>query len=626
MITLNRLQRLLALTLALAASAVLCPSLHADNIVFPSEAGAINVKTAYGAKGDGKTDDTAAIQKAIDGTKGKPSTLYFPDGTYLLSDRVGMVGGKAHGKDRFVVFQGQSEKGTILKLKDNCPGFQDATKPKEVFSMHNGQSTGDAMRGYFNDFTVDTGKGNPGASGVRYFTNNTGGMRNVTIRSSDPKLVGGIGLDLTQSQNGPGFIKSVTVIGFDTGIALDNAFAMTFEHIRLANQNKVGFVCTQRVAMRDLISINRVPAVNISTGYATLALIDSELKGGSATEAAILKTGGLYLRNVKQSGYGAMVKDGKGQMILDKPAVTEWVQKDIGAFGGKKGEGLLLPVKETPEVPWETDPTKWELIPKGANTAAVQAAFDNAARGKKTTVAFPPGEDVVKIDGPIRVTGSVNRIVGMESLLPVSDPSGVFESGKKAVFTFENLTGPGIVVERFFKLGGWKGKRFIHMFENKTSKPLILRNLDINSTIRIPGGGGELYLEDVGGTPLKIGKGESAWLRQYNPESSTVDMLQVDGGTVWLLGLKTEGRATHVTATNGAKVEVLGGASYQSWGGQKLDPPMFKAANSDVFFSIGFYETDGARAFSTVAEQTNAGKTETLHKDKRSGNFRIYSK
>ena len=602
-------------------------SLHAENIVFPPEAGAINVKTQYGAAGDGMTDDTAAIQKAIDENTGKgPRTLYFPDGTYLLSDRVGLVGGKAHGPHRFLVYQGQSEKGTILKLTDNCPAFQDAAKPKEVFSMYNGQSTGDAMHGSFNDMTVDIGKGNPGASGVRFFTNNTGGMRNVTIRSSDPKRIGGIGLDLTQGQNGPALIKNVTVIGFDTGIAMDNAFSMVFEHITLEQQNKLGFLCTGRVAMRGLKSNNNVPAVRLGTGWATLALVDSELNGGSQGEAAIVSNvrPAVYLRNVKQSGYGALVKDSKGQMVKS-PSVVEWSEQEIGTFG-RKGVGLMLPAKETPEVPWETDFSKWELIPAGANTAAVQKAFDSAARSNKTTVCFPSGNGGVKIDGPIRVTGSVNRIVGMESVVDVSDPSGALKGGK-AVFTFENLTGPALVVERFFLLGGWKCPPDVTMFQNKTSKPLIVRNMGHNGSTRIPGGGGEFFLEDLSpgrsGT-LKVAKGESVWLRQFNPESTSSIMLDVDGGTAWWLGLKTEGRATHVAAKNGAKVEVLGGASYQSWGGQKLDPPMFQSVNSDLFFSIGFYEFK--LPFSVVAEQTIGSKTETLPKDKRSYNFRTYSK
>ncbi len=50
--------------------------------------------TSFGAKGNGTTDDTAAIQNALNqlGQSGKPSVLYLPAGTYKISSTLNLTG------------------------------------------------------------------------------------------------------------------------------------------------------------------------------------------------------------------------------------------------------------------------------------------------------------------------------------------------------------------------------------------------------------------------------------------------------------------------------------------------------------------------------------------------------
>ena len=45
----------------------------------------VNVKTVFGAKGDGTTDDTAAFQAALNSLAQSPAVLWIPSGTYVLT-------------------------------------------------------------------------------------------------------------------------------------------------------------------------------------------------------------------------------------------------------------------------------------------------------------------------------------------------------------------------------------------------------------------------------------------------------------------------------------------------------------------------------------------------------------
>lgn len=72
----------------IAAVSLVSTTLVADASTAALPGSAVNVRdSAIGAKGDGKTDDTAAIQTAID----RYHRVYLPQGVYRIDPRVGLV-------------------------------------------------------------------------------------------------------------------------------------------------------------------------------------------------------------------------------------------------------------------------------------------------------------------------------------------------------------------------------------------------------------------------------------------------------------------------------------------------------------------------------------------------------
>ncbi|MCD8483313.1 MAG: glycoside hydrolase family 55 protein [Verrucomicrobia bacterium] len=188
----------------------------------------------YFADPTGVQDSRAALQQALDDFPGsmlERPILYFPNGLYRLSgglvvDTHSQPGG---GSGRGVVFQGQSQSGTVLRLDDNATGFGNVSAPAVFIDFNQANDVAGAwqyvaFQTHVKDMTIDIGAGNPGAIGLDFCANNVGGVRNVLIRSSDPEGAGHSGL-LLSSIPGPQLLKNIELL------ALTGRFALARIHI-----------------------------------------------------------------------------------------------------------------------------------------------------------------------------------------------------------------------------------------------------------------------------------------------------------------------------------------------------------------------------------------------------------
>ena len=424
-------------------------------LTYPDDSGIVNVKLPpYRAKGDGVTDDTAALQRAINDWQGSGRIIYLPNGTYLVSQTLAFPAFSIGSGHNNVI--GQSRTGTILSLKNNT--FTDPNAAKAVLDLAN---TGAAQ--WFNNnvsnLTIKTGYGNPGAIGLKFYGNNISALRDVSILSGDRQGVTGLDMGYA-NENGPLLVKNVKIYGFDTGIrtgsdstgSLVNSF--TLEHITLQDQNVVAFKNTlQCLSIRDLVTIGSVEVLESASGVVTL--IDSTLQGNgiASTRAAISNGETLFARNVRTPGFGSAVMGTNG--ANSSPAnsgttLTEFISS-VSAPGTptlapslfpSQTKSMNLTIRETPTVPQDNvstwanvlsyrraetrtyngnvitdgngNPIKWL---EADDTRATQRAIDEGV----TTIYFPKGPRY-GITDTIILRNNLRRIVGMFSEFVVTTP------------------------------------------------------------------------------------------------------------------------------------------------------------------------------------------------------------
>jgi len=568
-----------------AASAALAPAATRgpDAVFWPDDSGYSSVRD-FGAKGDGQTDDTAAIQAAYNNKGG----IYFPPGTYLVGDTI-----TASPKRYFI--QGAGPGRTIIRLKDRAAGFGDPKSPKAVLRNWDEQigkgANGQAFRNSYHDLTIDVGAGNPGAIGILYFTNNQGSIINVRIRSSDPQKAGRAGIALAQNWPGPALFRHVEIDGFDDGIwSIINQYSFTFEHVTLTNQRHAGiFNSRQMLFIRGLMSRQQpgVPAILADSG--TVTIIDSNLAGSG--DAAIESGARLYARNVRTQGYRAAVKGKSGDVA--GPVVEEFAPSIVTLFD-TPGKSLELPIEESPDADW-TSPADWTSVAKfGAapdaadSTEAVQKAVDSDAR----ILYFPRGH--YNILGTVHVRGKVQRIHCMESNIGTGGGDG-------PVFRIEDGSAPFVLIGQLE--GDYQNKRLF--FEQATARPLVLRTMiPRGGFYKCSAKGAKLFLDDVCAAPCDFGNAV-VYARQLNPENMGTKVT-CDGGLFWVLGLKTEKAGTCVLVRGGGLAEIIGGYIYYNRGTKMPDgtnPEAFVCENA----SMSACGIAGGQAVS----ETRGGQTKT---------------
>jgi len=585
----------------------------AENIINPPRSGWVDVsKSPYNADTTGKTDVTAILQKAINDNDLGPGnsyrTIYLPNGNYLVSNTVQWSTGNSQGP----VFQGQSRKGVVIRLKDGTfTGTGSTASPKAVLA------TGDGVAQNFNkaifNLTVNIGSNNSGACGVYFYSNNEGIIENVDIISEDGQ--GSVGLHLGNGEQGPCMARKIYVKGFKYGVWGDALNSVTLSQIAVQGQSTCGLACGGRSMYVDsLTSINTAPAV---LNESDLVLINGNFAGGSASVPAITNNARIFARNITTSGYSKAISDlGQGRKIA---APTGMTINDYSSYGcltlfPSPLRSINLPIKRPPDVEWEQDTAKWANINdyktgNRTDVQALQAAIDDP---KKTSIIMP---DIWHtIDSPVYIRGNIKRIVGTCRVACEWGVSGPI----LGTFVITDGTAPVVQIERLNCQG-------TSIFQQSSRTVIVEAVTNEFEDPKVDNdradGTGDLFLIDCVARLKVTNPKAHVWAWQFNseqqsyffnskPDTSQAYNLKMLGGTAWIFGYKTEVYGTKGHFYN-AVAELLGFYNYAGCRG-RAEPTQFYAKESNISIVSGTQLVFGCPLYDTLVTVVRGGVTKNL--------------
>jgi hypothetical protein len=432
-----------------------------------------NVKD-YGAKGDGSSDDTAAINNAItdgqrcgkgcDSSTTTPALVYFPPGTYVVSAPIIQY--------YYTQLVGDAVNMPTLKAAPNFAGIAVIDSDPYDNTGANWYTNQNNFFRQVRNFNIDlTGLPKTTGTGIHWQVAQATSLQNIVFNmiqdtSSDNKQQG-----IFMDNGSGGFMSDLTFNGGSIGAFLGNQ-QFTTRNLKFNNCNTAIYMNWNWVWTFQGVSINNCGiGINMANGgsvqtVGSVVLADSTIAntpigittaynpGQSGTN------GTLVLDNVDMTANVPVAVQGSNQQTLlaGNALISSWTQGR--AYVGATGKAVQGSRNAVPKPAALTDSTgrivtkskpQYNTVPssqfisvkaKGAkgdgttdDTAAIQAVF--SAAGADDIVYFDHGAylitDTVKVPKNIKVVGEIWPLImagGSTNFKDESNPKPVFQVGE----------------------------------------------------------------------------------------------------------------------------------------------------------------------------------------------------
>lgn len=600
---------------------------HAER--FPADANRIDlVARGLTAEGDPSNSamnaviNTAVLRAALDDCLGRGHVMYAADGTYLFDGPLpwALSSGPHMGKwSSNCQLEGQSEAGVVFRLTDNNPSFQNSTTPLAFVATGStglglpaasGGGCGDeGFRNGIYDLTIDIGAGNPGARGVQWCGSNRASMRNVTVRTSDPDRRGSTGV-YVQVHSGPSLIQNVTVEGFDfcaRGGGVQSS--ATFSRIRCVQPRLFGVEAgVNPFFVEDLEVEGPVTGFRALSPGAHFSLIHAAFTGGDPNKPGVQLGDATYLpkgllRDVTCTGCSAALRVQTttipGLSVVEHATHAPWQP-----FPGTPAQTLRLPEDYAP-APYYVDPTvdpnawanarSYGADPTNGNddSAGIQAALNSGrpiVYHPRSTTSPPSAFSEYHLQQPVTVPPTVRRWYLGEQYLR----SAFTSATPAALIRIEggDASTPPLTIERAWPTSTGLGQAV--WIEHASPRTLYIRDVGFGGAqdyaLIVREGAGPVFADNFGGG-FQLEPGTSFSGRQYNHENERTSINR--GGTVRILGGKSERDFILIATSEGGRKEVLGWDSHPGINTPSGLPegPAFTAVNSEMSLSFRGFAT-----------------------------------